>query len=84
MGFDKANGSPKHSTNAATPIDKHPPAIMVQLRNYVRQIAWMNERMPGIGIAQAKVDISAAFKQVWLAPSSTCRLATQLARGAVG
>ena len=44
----------------------------------------MNERMPGIGIAQAKVAISAAFKQVWLAPSSTCRLAMQLAQGVVG
>ena len=84
VGFDKANGSPEHSTNAATRMDEHPPAIMVQLRNYVRQIAWTTERMPGIGIAQAKVDISAAFKQVWLAPSSTCRLATQLSKSAVG
>ena len=32
VGFDKANGSPELSTNAATPMDKHPPAIMVQLR----------------------------------------------------
>ena len=78
IGFDKSNGSVDHATNTLTPSGAHPPAVMANVLDYTRRVIWMNQQMPGVGISQAKVDISSAFKHVGVALSSVNRVATQL------
>ena len=83
VGFDKSNGSTDDATNTATALEAHGPAVMARLRDYVRHIAWMSQRLPNINVVMSKLDISKAFKNIPVALASVNRLATQLNRAAV-
>ena len=72
------DGDAARSTNADTPEEAHPPAIMLRVRDLVRLIVWMLFVVPGVRLLISKGGIGSASKRVLLRLASIGRFATQL------